>query len=59
MVESGLSIAGAAQDSEKTLTESAIKQEIDVAIKIAWEKIIVLLLFNGTNYQQYHNALSN
>ena len=62
VIASKLAIAGVAQDGKKTLTESADKQEIDAAIKIAREKIFALMLLNGANYQQYskvRTALSN
>ena len=53
VIESKLATARVSQGGNKTLTESANKQELDAAIKIAWEKILTLMLLNGANYNQY------
>ena len=50
-IKSKLAIAVVAQDNDKTLSESADKQELDAAIKIAWEKILALMLLNRAKYQ--------
>ena len=51
IVEGGLAITGVAQDGDRTLLDSAIKPELDGAIKIVREKILVLVLLSGANYQ--------
>ena len=44
------------------MVESTDKPELNVATKIAMEKILVLILLNGANYKRYaivHNQLAN
>ena len=53
MIKSKLAIVAVTQDDDKTLSESTNKQELDAAIKITREKILVLMLLSGANYQQY------
>ena len=51
LIKSKLAIVAVNQDDDKTLSESTNKQDLDAAIKIAREKILVLMLLNGANYQ--------
>ena len=46
------------QDSNKTLSRSSNRKELDTYIKIARRKILALMLLNGANCQKY-GKLSN
>ena len=60
-INNELAIAGMMKDNDKPLLDSVNKTSLDAAIKITREKILALMLLNGSNYQQYSevcNALS-
>ena len=62
VIKSERTNAGANKEDSKTLLNSADMIQINGAIKIALEKILLLLLLHRVNYQRYGkvcNALSN